>query len=131
VISTQTSTPIEIVRTLEEAIMKGSFTNSELRLLRQLRGQVWEAELSVHLGELLEQFRTWEGRGVSAFELSDKIHEFHDGVARTLYSIYTGPDVQLGVARGLARGFLDKDCLGEVLAAKLESLVELCRHGMD
>ena len=111
--------------------MKDDCTTSELRLLRQLRGEVWEAELGKHLGELMEHFRTWEGKRLSAFDLSDKIHNFHDDTARSLYGIYTNSDVRLGVARGIALGFLEKGRVGEVLAAKLEPLIELCKHGRE
>ena len=48
--------------------------------LRQLAGDAWEAELSMHLEGLLAQFHAWKEKHINAHDLSQKIHEFHDGL---------------------------------------------------
>ena len=67
--------------------MKNEFTKSERKLLRQLSEVAWESELSLCLSELMKEFSAWQGKRMSAFDLSQKIHEFHDGASRNLYGI--------------------------------------------
>ncbi|MGZ5228103.1 MAG: hypothetical protein ACXWCS_28435, partial [Burkholderiales bacterium] len=64
-------------------------TKRDRARLRQLAGQAWEAELENELEVLFEHFTTWAENGLTAFELSDLIHEFHNGISRDLYARYT------------------------------------------
>jgi len=95
------------------------FTKSERALLRRLAAEAWNVELSQHLTALLEQFNIWTNSGMNAFELSDKIHEFHNGIARELYGRYTNLDPSIVVSRAIAVGILGKEVLDESLANKL------------
>ena len=74
--------------------MPTQYTRKEISLLRQLAQEAWEAELTRELEELFETFCKWADKGVSAFDLSDQIHEFHNGVSRELYNRYTGLPLQ-------------------------------------
>jgi hypothetical protein len=101
----------------------------ELRELRELAARAHEEELRRALVPLAEAFRGWEQGRVSSFELSDLIHEFHQGPARELYVRYAlrGAD-DLNVASAVARGVLGRE---EVPAEVLEHLrreVELCER---
>jgi hypothetical protein len=91
-------------------------------LLRQLAEEAWEAELNDELEELFESFTNWADKGLSAFELSEQIHEFHNGIARELYKRYTG-DPAAAVARAIARGFLGEEALTPELRAELMPLI--------
>jgi hypothetical protein len=98
-------------------------TKSERALLRQLAQEAWEAELDGELEQLFENFSRWADDGMSAFELSDKIHEFHNGASRGLYGRYTGLDPAVTVARAIALGILQEEVLGDTLRAKLRDQI--------
>ena len=102
-------------------------TKAERSLLRQLAQEAWEAELDDKLEQLFEDFSRWTEDGMSAFELSEKIHDFHNGASRELYGRYTGLDPAVTVARAIAMGILDDKVLGYTLHAKLTDQIEAFR----
>ena len=65
---------------------------------------------------------------MSALDLSDKIHEFHDGRSRDLYGIYTGNDPAMIVARAIAMGFVDEKSLNDELRSKLAEQIVIFRR---
>lgn len=87
--------------------------------MRQLVTQVHELELEEALTELYEEFCTWGGKGMSAFDLCEKIHEFHDGISRELYKLYVLNSPEIAVAIGLSRRAIDPS---SAKAARLEQL---------
>jgi hypothetical protein len=102
-------------------------TKAERSLLRQLAHEAWKAELDDKLEQLFEDFSRWTEDGMSAFELSEKIHDFHNGASRELYGRYTGLDPAVTVARAIAMGILDDKVLGHTLHAKLTDQIEAFR----
>lgn len=102
-------------------------TKREQALLKELAAEAWDSELEVELTKLFEQFCRWADKGMSALELADKIHEFHDGVARELYKRYTGSDDATAVARAIAIGLLSEGSLGDTLHIKLARQIEFFR----
>jgi hypothetical protein len=96
------------------------FTKSERKLLRELTGYAWEGELGAELMKLLQEFHAWQAGRLNVFELSDKVHQFHDGTARELYGRYASDQAEpWKVARAIALGFVSRDRAGENLIAKL------------
>jgi hypothetical protein len=104
---------------------KSKFSKPERARLRELAGEAWNAELSDALTELHEEFRKWADDAMDAFELSDKIHEFHNGLSRELYGRYTFLDSATLVSRAVALGLLEQETLGDDLLAKLSPEIEL------
>lgn len=94
----------------------------EKALLRQLAEEAWETELNDELEDLFESFTSWADKGLSAFELSEQIHEFHNGISRELYKRYTG-DPTAAVARAIALGILGEEALTPELHQDLEPLI--------
>ncbi len=111
--------------------MTTKLTSKESATLRQLAGEAWERELSEALDELYETFGKWSDKGMSAFDLTDRIHEFHHGIARELYKHYTGVKPDTAVAGAIAKGVLGEAELNSELRAKLEPLIDVFREGMD
>ena len=103
------------------------FTKRERAQLRELAGAAWEAELEAELEKLFEVFLKWADSGIGAFDLSDKIHEFHNGISRELYSRHTGLDPEITVPRAIALGILGEGELDEVLSQKLSPQIEAYR----
>ncbi len=107
------------------------FTKSERALLRDLAEEAWSAELHEALLALYEEFGKWADDAISSFDLSDRIHQFHDGTARELYGRYTTLDSASAVARAVALGLFAEESLGEVLLRKLASEIEFFRKGRE
>ena len=107
---------------------KSKFSKSERALLRELVGEAWDAELREVLLELYEEFGKWADDGMSSLELSDKIHEFHNGISRELYGRYTTLDSDTLVSRAIALGLLEEEVLGDELLSKLASEIEFFRE---
>jgi hypothetical protein len=104
------------------------FTKRERAQLRELAGAAWESELEAELERLFEAFLKWADSGMSAFDLSQEIHEFHNKIARELYGRYTGLDPEITVPRAVALGILGEGELGEALLEKLSSHIEAYRQ---
>lgn len=114
---------------MSEASVK--ITKSERALLRRLAEEAWGAELTEELERLFEDFCKWTDHGISVFDLSERIHEFHDGVSRELYSRYTNLDPDVTVARAIAKGLVGEDVLGDSLRTKLARQIEFFRSKED
>jgi hypothetical protein len=106
-------------------------TKAERARLRSLAQEAWESELRDALTELLEDFGKWADDGMSAFDLSDKIHEFHNGISRELYSRYTTLGPEILVSRAVALGIVEEDALGKTLLGKLAGRIESFREMLD
>lgn len=104
------------------------FTKSENRELRELAGAAYEAELGDALDELLAEFGRWKQGEIGPVELSEAIHEYHQGPNRELYKLYNGlPEADL-VARAVVLGLLDATKLRPELMEKLESSLDFFRR---
>ena len=67
--------------------------NKQLRLII---GQAYETELERELDALEAEFRRWRSQEIDPFELEARIHRFHNGPARKLWSTYVeGPTSML------------------------------------
>jgi len=104
-------------------------SKKEKRELREIVGGCYEEQLSELLGNLYEDFQKWGGKYINAFELTDRIHEFHDRDARELYKMYvmSPPEVAIIYAlgnRSIRKGEIDKSLL-EKLGKHLELLENL------
>ena len=95
--------------------------------LRKLAGTAYQRELDQELRGLSAWFTRWEASEVDCFELSDKIHEFHDGAARRLYVMYERLKPNVAVGRAIALGLLSSEETPPVILAKLKDTIELFR----
>lgn len=95
------------------------FTKLELKELRRLAGLAYERELNKALEALEESFRQWRKKKMSAFELSDLIHKFHNGIARDLWSFYTAGPAELNVKHAIAKGVILKNEISPGILEKL------------
>ena len=106
------------------------FTKRERALLRHLATRAWEFELEEELESLFEDFGRWADKSMSCFDLSDKIHEFHNGTSRELYGRYTGLEPAIAVSRAVALGILSEAEVGAELLKKLKREIAVFRvHG--
>ncbi len=107
--------------------MSTEFTKSEKAQLRQLASEAWESELSNELEKLFEEFCTWTENGMSAFDLTELIHEFHNGASRDLYKRYSIRPPEIAVARAIALDITSEESFDAQLLEKLQPLIEMHR----
>jgi hypothetical protein len=78
------------------------------RALRELAGTAYSVELGRALEALHGEFDRWKRGDITAFDLSEAIHQFHDGRARELYGRYVTGQTKAAVAYAVAHGVLDR-----------------------
>lgn len=87
--------------------------------MRRIAGLANERELTTALESLEKNFRRWRKKKINAFELSDRIHKFHNGIARDLWSFYTAGPAELNVKHAIAKGVILKNEISPVILEKL------------
>lgn len=109
------------------SITTPKLTKGERALLAELAAEAYNDELTEHLTELYEDFCKWGGDGMSALDLVDRIHDFHDGPCRTLYKRYTTLKPYEFVAQDIAQGALADCAVPKELLDKLGPLIQAFR----
>jgi hypothetical protein len=78
------------------------------RALRELAATAYSVELGRALDALHGEFDRWRRGEITAFDLSEAIHQFHQGGARELYARYVTGHARMAVAYAVAQGVLDR-----------------------
>lgn len=99
------------------------FTAAERRSWDDWSTWLKERELSKELGALEESFHEWRRGSINASDLSQVIHEFHDGSARDLYASYDRLKPDVLVARALAHGVLTETDVAAGIRVALRSQI--------
>jgi hypothetical protein len=99
-------------------------TKATRRRLRELAGIAYTRELGAELAKLEADFSKWRSGEIDPFELSDRIHQFHDGIARDLYVRYRNLAPQQTVARALVSHVLDRAEIPSDLLRALEPAIQ-------
>jgi hypothetical protein len=89
------------------------------KLRREWLGEAYARELHRELTKLYASFEAWREGEIDSWDLSDRIHKFHNGASRELYKKYNDGDDDLNVAYAIVSGILDRE---EVPAALFEAL---------
>jgi len=97
--------------------------------MRELAGSAHEEELRQELLRLSSDFDQWKVASLDSFELSDRIHAFHNGAARELFNRYTGGMLEITVAHAIARGILPRDEVPPAVLAALARHLALYESG--
>ncbi|MGB8410945.1 MAG: hypothetical protein WCE58_13680 [Gallionella sp.] len=89
---------------------------------RQLAGIAYERELAIATEALHIEFQRWKNDEIDVFELNDRIHGFHNGISRELYSRYSGNELMnsICVSSALHKGVLSRDEVGEEVFLAVE-----------
>lgn len=98
------------------------------RKLRELAGVAYTRELTAELSKLEKNFAQWRSGEIDPFELSDRIHRFHDGVSRELFIRYRDLPPGLAVARGIAFHLLQESEVPSEILGDLQSIIRFCRN---
>ena len=95
-------------------------TKSQKRRLREIADECYCEALENALGNLYEDFQKWGGKQISAFELDERIHLYHQKTARELYKMYSGNDVFTKIAFALNTGVISIDAIDSDLLPLFE-----------
>ncbi|HEX6902614.1 MAG TPA: hypothetical protein VF789_23040 [Thermoanaerobaculia bacterium] len=99
-------------------------TKANRRKLRELAGMAYTRELGRELSKVEDDFARWRRGEIDPFELSDRIHRFHDGPSRDLYVRYHRvPPAQM-VSYAVANEILQREEISSDLLEALESLID-------
>ena len=107
-------------------VKKSRFTKLERKELRRLAGLAYERELAKALESLEGNFKRWRKNKITAFELSELIHKFHNGIARDLWSFYTTGNTELNVKHAIAEGIILETEISPGILEKLR-----CGRGLN
>jgi hypothetical protein len=97
------------------------------RQLRELATIAYERELRRHLSELEADFGQWRAGSLDCWAMSDRIHRFHDGPSRRLFSYYTSIQPNMVVAQAIASNLLQESEVPEEVLQAIAGLVEMHR----
>jgi hypothetical protein len=96
------------------------------KAMRALVGAAYEAELRRALEDVYKDFQEWKSGGIDSFELSDRIHKFHNGPNRELYLRYTSRlDPRFLIQSGLQEGAIEKSAVPKEVWPYLEGIPTL------
>lgn len=104
--------------------MARHFTKKQKAELRHLNGLAWERELSSALTDLRREFERFTAGELSPFDLSDKIHEFHDHTGRDLYKRYAYGTNIFAVPSAISRGIIKRSEVTPELLELLEPTIK-------
>ena len=79
------------------------------------------------LGQLEASFKAWRSGEIGPFELSDRIHKFHNGPSRELWSRYESLNAEMSVPLAFVRGVLKEEDVPPELLEQLRRSAELRR----
>ena len=99
------------------------------RLVREYAGIAHDRELEAALLGLRGEFDRWQRGEITPGQLTDLIHQFHQGPARRIWAKYSTNHLNPAVAYAIAMGFLRKDELPQELLQYLSALIELYEAG--
>jgi hypothetical protein len=100
-----------------------SFGKAQRRELPRFASRAYERELGAALAALETQFREWHAGSLDVHQLSDAIHQFHNGIARDLFVTYTRLEPRIAVAQAVARKVLRDDEVPATLREALHTLI--------
>ena len=106
-------------------MIRKDLTKSQRRRLHELAALAYQRDLDVELAKLEVEFTRWRAGELSPHELSDLVHDFHQGPSRKLFAKYDQRFRELNVADAIRRGVLSTDEVGAEILALLEPRLSL------
>ncbi len=95
------------------------FSESVRKQIKQLCDRAYKAELEAALRDVEAGFADWRKDRLDCFELSDLIHDFHQGPNRSLYNYYSRVKPHMAAARAIAEGLVPRDEVPQEVIATL------------
>jgi hypothetical protein len=94
------------------------------RALREVATAAYEEELRRALMPLAASFDEWRAGTISSSALTDSIHAFHNGPARTLFTQYDDRSLEFAVAHAIVTGVIGRSHVPDEVLAQLKGAIE-------
>jgi hypothetical protein len=94
------------------------------RLVREWAGVAHDRELSKALLDLRAHFEAWQRAEISAADLNDLIHQFHQGGSREIWKKYATNHLEPAIGLAVATGILRQEELPPDLLQHVAGLIE-------
>lgn len=104
------------------------FTKSERRVLRDIAGEVYEAEAHRMLERLDARFQGWRDGSLPSSGLIREIHDFHQHDSRDFWSVYRVLREADIVARGVALALIPQSRVPAEILARLQPTIEFAKR---
>jgi hypothetical protein len=117
-----------VIRHQEGLLFTMSNEKEVRKQLRELAGKAHDRELGLYLSDLENRFEDWRAGTISPIELSEFIHEFHDGASRAVYKTYTKLKRDQLVARAIGIGLLPEDEVPLEVKERLAGAIDYYRE---
>jgi hypothetical protein len=101
------------------------------KALRELSGTAHERELTKALLELEKKFQKWRSGSISSFQLSDIIHEFHNGTNRDIWKRYSCLKPNMSVPAAIASGILKGEEVPPEILEDMKESIQFFREGIE
>jgi hypothetical protein len=111
--------------------MYSTLTKKQKKEMRALQALAWEMELEQELNKLEDQFRSWRSGTIGAFDLSDRIHQFHDYESRNLYKYYSCWNNLFAVPGAIAKGIISESEVSRQLLEAISSDIQYLREARN
>lgn len=111
--------------------MGDELPNPVKKKLAELVTAAHETALRRELAKLDEHFERWRRSEIDSFDLSERIHQFHEGPAREIYKEFTytrSADLPMLAARAIQSGVLPKHAVPDDVVPYLERLLAFYRE---
>lgn len=105
-------------------VLESKISKKVRQQLRELISAAYTQEISHHLHELALNFDQWRNNKITCWELSDFIHQFHDGISRELFNLYNHSryDIVLLLSRAVAQNLISLDAI----PSEVREMVSAC-----
>lgn len=94
------------------------------RKIKELSLKAYEVELRENLGKLYHKFKAWDNNKLKSGELSDLIHEFHDGPSQEMYKYYNTVDPEMAVGRAIVLNYYASEEIPEEVFPFISNSIE-------
>lgn len=98
------------------------------KLIQEYAALVHDRELSSTLKALQAEFDLWETGEISAEQLSNQIHKFHQGPLKKIWAKYEMSSKEAMIASAIASGILQEEGIPDELMEHLGRMIEFYRN---
>lgn len=109
----------------------GNYSKKTMKALRELAHTAYERDLERSLDTLHKRFSHWKSQEISAWDLNESIHEFHNDTARNLYKNYTMLNSEYAVSYGLLQSLISEAEIPESARENILQLVKCLKENKD
>lgn len=104
-------------------VLMSGLSKKQRKIVRELVRTAYTRELAFNLEKLAQQFDEWRNHQINGFELTELIHQYHDGISRDLFKIYNySKDEVYLLARAVHFGFLNNEEIPTDFVKKITAL---------